>query len=579
MRDAMPCLIVFSLLFTMAGATDMDPQTFQRKLEQATELNTTAPWRESQAVLDELEPHLDLATADQLAQFAYLEARNLTLSGNLRGGLARVKSHLEMDMSVELRLRLLRLGANIAVVAHRFEDTFVMLGEALALLNEPEQLDSDEGIYSLAAYVYSRVGEFNRARQYAQQAILIAERENNRRDLCIALQRLGYVDKMAGELATAERNYRRSIDVCIETGDNLVTGVNQAGFADLLRLQGDHAAASETFEAAIERLTKAEFESGMAEVRLYWARLERERDRPDRVRELLLASLEHFEAESNWEYLAESHQMLAEVERRRGNLDNTIHHYDRFMHARERHLNLERARQLAYLEVEFDTTHKEQLLTLATERARISDLEAYSQRQQLQLTLVGLGVVIMLVVALVLLLVHTTRERRRYQDLSRHDTLTGLSNHTRFFKLASMALAKSREQRGAFTLIMADIDHFKQINDQLGHSNGDRILQRVASRMKECFGENAIVGRLGGEEFGIALPGISWAEAEFTLRRVRATIREVRADDVDVPVTLSFGVAEPIDSNETLAEIRERADQALYQAKGAGRDRVQHAQA
>ena len=577
MRNAIICLMVLCLPVAMAGATNMDQQTFQRKLEHATELNISAPWRQSQAVLDELEPHLDLATADQLAQFVYLEARNLTLSGNLRGGLARVKTQLEKDMSVGLRLRLLRLGANIAVVAHRFEDTFVLLGEALALLDEPDELDSDEGVYSLAAYVYSRVGEFNRARQYAQQAILIAERESNRRDLCIAHQRLGYVDKMAGELEAAEHNYRRSIEVCLETGDDLITGVNQAGFADLLRMQGNHAAASATFEEAIERLTKAEYEGGLAEARLYWARLERERDRPDRVRELLLASLEYFEAESNWEYLAESHQMLAGIERQRGNLDDTLHHYDHFMHARERHLNLERARQLAYLEVEFDTTHKEQLLTLATERARISELEAYSQRQQLQLTLVSLGVVIMLVVALVLLLVHTTRERRRYQNLSRHDTLTSLSNHTRFFKLANMALAKSREQGGAFTLIMADIDHFKQINDHLGHSSGDRILQRVASHMKECFGESAIIGRLGGEEFGIALPGTRWTEAEFNLRRLRAALSESRANDLDIPVTLSFGVAEPIDSSETLADIRERADQALYQAKSAGRDRVQHA--
>jgi diguanylate cyclase (GGDEF)-like protein len=465
------------------------------------------------------------------------------------------------------------------VVANRFEDTFVMLGEALALLDEPDELDSDEGVYSLAAYVYSRVGEFNRARQYAQQAILIAEREKNRRDLCIAHQRLGYVDKMAGQLQDAALNYQRSIEVCHEIGDDLVAGVNQAGYADLLRMQGDYVAAVEFFESAIERLTRAEFEGGLAEARLYWARLERERDRPERVRELLSASLEYFETESNWEYLAETHQMLAEVERQRGNLDNSIHHYDRFMQARERHLNLERGRQLAYLEVEFDTTHKEQLLELATERARISELEAYSQRQQLQLTLVSLGVVIMLVVALVLLLVHTTRERRRYQNLSRHDALTGLSNHTRFFELATVALARSREQGGAFTLIMADIDHFKQINDQLGHSIGDRILQRVASRIKECFGGNAIVGRLGGEEFGIALPGTRWSEAEFTLRRVRATIRETRAEDLDVPVTLSFGVAEPVNSTETLAEIRERADQALYLAKGTGRDRVQYAQA
>ena len=575
MRNAMISLLAFWLPVAMAGAAEMDQETFQRKLEHATELNISAPWRESQAVLDELEPHLDQATAKQLAQFVYLEARNLTVSGNLRQGLARVKAHLEMDMPIRERLRLLRLGANIAVVAQRFEDTFLLLGEALTLLDDPDEITSDEGVFSLAAYVYSRVGEFSRADQYAQQAILIAERENNLRDLCIAHQRLGYVQKMAGELQEADQNYQRSIEICLEIGDNLVAGVNLAGHADLLRMQGNFAAASAAFEQAVDLLTLAEFEGGLAEARLYWARLEHEHGRAERVQELLSASLDYFETEANWEHLAEAHQMLAEIERRQGNLDNILHHYDRFMQARERHLNLERARQLAHLEVEFDMTHKEQLLALATERARISQLEAYNQQQQLQLTLVSLVVVVVLLVALIMLLVRTTRERRRYQGLSRQDGLTGLKNHTHFFKLARRALGESRKQGHSFTLIMADIDHFKKINDDLGHSIGDHILQRVASRLKECFGGNAIIGRLGGEEFGIALPGLNLAEAEHLLSRARDAIRESRSEDLDIPVTLSFGVAEPIDSTEPLAEIRERADQALYRAKDAGRDRIQ----
>ena len=91
----------------MVGASDMEQDTFQRKLARATELNTSAPWRESQALLDELEPHLDDATPDQRAQFVYLDARNMTLDDNLgRPRFPSTSQSLEPVKAVWLLIRL-----------------------------------------------------------------------------------------------------------------------------------------------------------------------------------------------------------------------------------------------------------------------------------------------------------------------------------------------------------------------------------------------------------------------------------------------------------------------------------------
>lgn len=568
------CLNPVWLFVAGAGAVELDPSTFEQKLERAAELNVSAPWRESQQILDEIRPYLDLATEDQRAQFVYLDARNQTLAGDLAGGLERVKTHLEHEMSDRWRLRLLRLGANIAVVSRRFEDTFTMLAEALSLRDQAVDSGYDDGVYSLASYVYTRVGEIERGLRYGELATRIAERAGTVRDRCIAPQRVGYAYKEAGELENGRTWYERALANCRASGDQLIIGVTEAGFADLLRMQGEFAAAAKVFDSAIAHLQQADFESGLAEARLYRARLEKARGNSDRVKELLLPSVAQFESERNWDYLAESRKMLADLARNRGNLESALELYDLYIQARERHLNMVRARQLAFLEVDFDLQHKEQQLALLREQARVSELEAETQRQRVRLTVFGYVIAGFLFLVLVLLLVHATRERRRFQGLSHRDGLTGVNNHTRFFERAAEALEDCRRRNLPFTLVLGDIDHFKQVNDRFGHAFGDDILMLVGSRLRESFGADGVIGRIGGEEFGIALPGMSTDEVKLPIERFRRALSETRAEDMPMPITMSFGIAEPLNASETLTTMRERADQALYDAKRTGRDRV-----
>jgi len=553
----------------------MDAETFASKLKHAAQINTTQPWRESQEILDELRPHLNLASADQYAQFIYLDIRNQTLSGDLGGALDRIEPALARDMPVRRRLRLLRLGANIAVLARRFEETFSLLDRALALLADIEpDLPADEGVYSLASYVYTRVGEFERGAEYGQRAVRMAERVGGLRDQCVAYQRLGYAHKMAGRLEAARDAYRRSLAPCRESGDNLMTGVNESGYADLLRMLGEYDAAEELFDSGIERLERTDFESGQAEARLYRARLARERGDDESVEALLEPAIEQFAVEENWDYLAEAHALLGAIERRRGNLEAALEHYDERFRARERHMNMVRARQLAFHEVDFDLRSKDHQLALMNERARVSELEAEAQRQRMRLTIAGYVIVLVLLLTLGVLFLRVARERRRFRGLSRIDGLTGICNHTRFFELAYRALAESRDRDRTFTLVVSDIDYFKRINDRFGHMAGDQVLSVVGSRLSECFGDDAVVGRIGGEEFGIALPGATAADAEASIEELRKALTAIRAEDQPIPITMSFGIAESLDREEPLMRLRERADQALYRAKTGGRDRV-----
>jgi len=561
-----------------AGAHEIDAGQFAEQLERAAELNITAPWQESQAILDQLEDHLELAGPDQYAEFVYLDARNLTLAGQPEQALARLEAVLARPMTPHKRLAILRLASNIAVVSRRFETSFVMLGEALALL-EQEGLVDDGGVYSLAAYTFTQLGEYDAARSYAERAIEHARQSGSRRDLCSAEQRLAYLYKVVGDAESSERVYRQAIEHCSEAGDRLIAGVARAGLADLWRIEERFDEAERMFDQGIRDLTEANYVSGLAEARLYRARLAHDRGDAARTVRLVESAIDQFRDEENWEYLAESHKLLGQSLRQQGDAGRALEHYDHYLSARERYLNAERTRRLAYLEVEFDLRQTEQQLELAREQTRVAELELEAQRQRSRLTVTGYALGFVVVAILGYMLMQARRERRRFQSLSQRDGLTALSNHTRFFELAERAFGIAVQKRLPFLLILADIDHFKQVNDIHGHQVGDEVLRRVGARLREHFASMGIIGRIGGEEFAIAVPGRKVAEIQPALEALRRALRQVRADDAPVPITMSFGLADRGTGDTTLTAMRERADRALYEAKRAGRDGVVHADA
>lgn len=157
-----------------------------------------------------------------------------------------------------------------------------------------------------------------------------------------------------------------------------------------------------------------------------------------------------------------------------------------------------------------------------------------------------------------------------------HDPLTNLLNRRAFQEAAERNLRNPRQ--GPWTLLMGDIDHFKRINDTWGHAQGDRVLQAVARAMVQQVRTNELVARFGGEEF-VLLLRTDTADAVHVAQRVRNQLREDGA--VLAPgecITISFGIA-PVANLAQLAHALTFADSLLYQAKQAGRDRVQVAPA
>ncbi|MDY7578209.1 diguanylate cyclase [Herbaspirillum sp. RTI4] len=165
------------------------------------------------------------------------------------------------------------------------------------------------------------------------------------------------------------------------------------------------------------------------------------------------------------------------------------------------------------------------------------------------------------------------------QNSSDTDFLTGLLNRRAFFLQGEQIFATAQRYGTELSLILMDIDHFKQVNDDHGHQNGDEVLKHVAELCRLIYRKSDIVVRYGGEEFLMLLPHTSLIEASHVAEKVRqalmtASIQLVSGDALRV--SASFGVAEYNDDS-SLDILIWRADQALYQAKNNGRNQVQEA--
>lgn len=157
------------------------------------------------------------------------------------------------------------------------------------------------------------------------------------------------------------------------------------------------------------------------------------------------------------------------------------------------------------------------------------------------------------------------------------DSLTGLLNRRALLDRVSQELRRAARYRDSLSVILLDIDHFKHINDERGHASGDAVLASVARLLATAVRNCDIIARWGGEEFVIALPSTSINGARDLAERLRKTLENEVILDTDgdrVPVTASFGVA-ALAKDDSMEQLVDRADRAMYTAKSAGRNRVQ----
>jgi diguanylate cyclase (GGDEF)-like protein len=222
----------------------------------------------------------------------------------------------------------------------------------------------------------------------------------------------------------------------------------------------------------------------------------------------------------------------------------------------------------------------------ASERAELAQRTATAkqraianERYQYLLAAIGLLLLALSIVTTIYVRRALERERlarRELQHFAMTDALTALPNRRSFMKELDRAIERAQAKPDrTLSLAIFDIDHFKRINDRFGHPAGDAVIKDVGKRAKQALRKRDLVGRIGGEEFGVILPNANLAAATAICERLRQAIagNPVVREDAIIAFTASIGIAE-FQAGDEADHLLTRADVALYDAKTGGRNQV-----
>jgi diguanylate cyclase (GGDEF)-like protein len=281
---------------------------------------------------------------------------------------------------------------------------------------------------------------------------------------------------------------------------------------------------------------------------------------------------------------------LARLHLVRGEPDQAIAAYERYMDAREALWEQRNQETLAELEVQYDVAERERELRLATAESALQAAEL-EQRNQL---LIAISIAAVVLLGLIVIILRNNQERGRLQrdladrnaeleqaleqigQLANRDPLTQLRNRRSFLDIAGQEIARARRKSLPMSVLVIDIDHFKQLNDDHGHAVGDEVLVQVAAELRKTLREQDVICRWGGEEFVAMITEADGAQAELIAERARTAIEATRFahEGTELPLSITIGVAQLAESLD-IEEAIDAADQAMYQGKRTGRNRVE----
>lgn len=177
-------------------------------------------------------------------------------------------------------------------------------------------------------------------------------------------------------------------------------------------------------------------------------------------------------------------------------------------------------------------------------------------------------------------LLEVEKERCSLFDMATTDPLSEALNRRAFFHFSERELKRAARHNHPVSVLIFDIDHFKKVNDVHGHAAGDEVIKTLSRSVQRSVRDEDLVGRLGGEEFGVVLPGATSEDAYRLANRLRQQVKKLcfTSDVGAFGITISVGIAKPAVDDTTIDASLDQADKALYRAKRNGRDRAEYAE-
>lgn len=488
----------------------------------------------------------------------------LGIVGSLRAlGFSNIRVgnfHLALSQSMQALEHLEGIAAPAlkADVLRNLAETFMLMGDhaeglahaynALALARERGDLGREAFILDIVGALYSGSGDSAQALRTFAEVLALYRALGHTRGEAIILNNQAMTYLAVGDLARALQASLAALRLAQDIGFTLLYVTATSTVGEVYLAMGDLVQASVYFEQCLSRARQ----HGFRRDELWGLLLLGEVAQRQQQNELALSHLGHALALAN-EMGARSeqvrcHKLLAEVHEQQGDLKQALSHFKRFHETNELVFNHESAQKIANLGVIYQ-------VETAKRDAEINFLKTIELQKEIE---------------------ERKQAQEALQQLAITDSLTGLLNRREFFIRAERAFDLALCEPHPISAILFDLDYFKRINDTYGHAMGDQVLVSVAKIVRDNTRRNEIVGRYGGDEFIILVPGSDLEGGQKLAKRLQHKITsELRLMPLaSVFVQVSMGVSACYDDCSSLDLLLEHADKAMYAAKRAGRNRI-----
>jgi diguanylate cyclase (GGDEF)-like protein len=424
------------------------------------------------------------------------------------------------------------------------------------------------------AILYNRMGDYEQARHMYDRALKAQRDAGMYREQSVTLHNLGRAHENLREWEAAQAAFQESYNISRQL--KYVRGEAYAlrGLAAVKNAKGDYEGALRILEQAASLQKQTPDARLNAQIQLARGVALHRLKRLTESASALKAALEVFRQADSLSELRATYSELASVLADMGNWREGYQFLASAHETSERMFRNQVDQRFATLKVEFDTAAKEKENALLVRENNANQIALAQSNRARNLQRAVIFLTIALAMLLATLAIHQWRSKRRMRTLAMTDELTGVPN--RRAVLARLAPLLQQPNPPSCAMLIIDIDHFKSINDMHGHAEGDEALKAVARKLRAEVREPAFIGRLGGEEFVVVLPGADFDKAYRLAERFREAVMGIDTERwlADRRITVSIGLTMARPSGDTPSTMLQRADAALYEAKRAGRNCV-----
>jgi diguanylate cyclase len=569
-------LLIISLpllaLQSDAKESETDKYSIAEKLAYADRIKSSDPATLTKLLVEISENEFSLSTAEH-DYYQYIYGFSLIYNAKYLDAITVLKNIIDSE-DKELAYRAIAAIANSYVLTKQYLDAFYYLDNLDDLekfVSTPSVLEQGIGLKAMA---YNKLGVYSLAKSYSLQLI---EKAQDPRYKCIGYQLYGETLFYLENKAEFDHLYTEAIDYCTSLSELLWVSIIHAYKVQFLLKEQNYSGALLLLEKQKNQAEATQYPLVIIMFHAFYANA--------------YIGLEYFEralASANLALVAgkntpinQAHLMAYEAQYKAykaiGDSEAALSSLEMFSDVKSTFDDDRLSQQKAYYLARGEIETKNQRIALLNKDNEVLFLQKNIYEQEVKNhRLVMVLLVIVLFIA-TLFGVRAIFGRKRFKLLAEFDHLTGICNRYHFNNQAKISLEYCESNNKPASLILFDLDFFKQINDQYGHAVGDWALSQVVKACRNFMRNNDVFGRIGGEEFAVLLPGCQPDKAMLLAEICREAIGSIDSTDSghNFMLSASFGVSNSVSSGYQLKQLLADADHAMYQAKKSGKDRVE----